>query len=431
MSTPQKKFCSPVKSLSASPLETPEKLPDRYITPRVSTNLLSAFEKASESPMPMDKGESVYSALLKHQLLRPPTGSTVLGRFAEEETENVPRMVTDVVSESSVQLLSAQRRIPKAPFKILDAPALQDDFYLNVLDWSTQDVLAVGLLNSVYLWSASTLKVTRLCEFNGNNPVTSLAWSADGLQLAVGTNVGSMHLFDVQRTKETARFLDHSGRIGSLAWNDQLLATASRDRTIGLRDLRSTDATASLEAHKQEVCGLKWSLDGRQLASGGNDNQVLLWELHSSSPLARFRQHRAAVKALAWAPHQHGVLLSGGGTADRTIRFWNTLTLEPLHCIETSSQVCSLLFSRNTNEFVSSHGYSLNQIALWHYPSRQPLATLTGHACRVLYLALSPDGQTIVTGAGDETLRFWSLFPGQQTTETEECRLTPSALDLR
>jgi cell division cycle 20-like protein 1 (cofactor of APC complex) len=30
----------------------------------------------------------------------------------------------------------------------------------------------------------------------------------------------------------------------------------------------------------------------------------------------------------------------------------------------------------------------------------------------VLYLACSPDGQTIVTGAGDETLRFWNVFPG-------------------
>ena len=40
------------------------------------------------------------------------------------------------------------------------------------------------------------------------------------------------------------------------------------------------------------------------------------------------------------------------------------------------------------------------------------LATLTGHTLRVLYLAVSPDGQTVVTGAGDETLRFWSLFPG-------------------
>jgi len=39
------------------------------------------------------------------------------------------------------------------------------------------------------------------------------------------------------------------------------------------------------------------------------------------------------------------------------------------------------------------------------------LTTLTGHSMRVLYLACSPDGQTIVTGAGDETLRFWSIFP--------------------
>lgn len=38
------------------------------------------------------------------------------------------------------------------------------------------------------------------------------------------------------------------------------------------------------------------------------------------------------------------------------------------------------------------------------------IATLTGHTFRVLYLAMSPDGQTIVTGAGDETLRFWNAF---------------------
>lgn len=39
------------------------------------------------------------------------------------------------------------------------------------------------------------------------------------------------------------------------------------------------------------------------------------------------------------------------------------------------------------------------------------VATLTGHTYRVLYLAMSPDGETIVTGAGDETLRFWKVFP--------------------
>lgn len=39
------------------------------------------------------------------------------------------------------------------------------------------------------------------------------------------------------------------------------------------------------------------------------------------------------------------------------------------------------------------------------------ISTLTGHLYRVLYLAMSPDGSTIVTGAGDETLRFWQIFP--------------------
>jgi hypothetical protein len=40
-----------------------------------------------------------------------------------------------------------------------------------------------------------------------------------------------------------------------------------------------------------------------------------------------------------------------------------------------------------------------------------PFATLRGHTLRVLYMALSPDGTTVVTGAGDETLRFWEVFP--------------------
>lgn len=43
--------------------------------------------------------------------------------------------------------------------QVLDAPSLQDDFYLNLVDWSSQNVLAVGLGTCVYLWSASNSKV--------------------------------------------------------------------------------------------------------------------------------------------------------------------------------------------------------------------------------------------------------------------------------
>jgi cell division cycle 20-like protein 1 (cofactor of APC complex) len=52
------------------------------------------------------------------------------------------------------------------------------------------------------------------------------------------------------------------------------------------------------------------------------------------------------------------------------------------------------------------------------------VASLTGHTHRVLYLAKSPDGETIVTGAGDETLRFWSAFPKrEEKTTKKESRL--------
>lgn len=73
------------------------------------------------------------------------------------------------------------------------------------------------------------------------------------------------------------------------------------------------------------------------------------------------------------------MLATGGGTADRCIRFWNTHTLQPTNHIDTGSQVCNLMFSRTSNELVSTHGYSLNQICVWKYPTMQKVATLTGH----------------------------------------------------
>jgi cell division cycle 20-like protein 1 (cofactor of APC complex) len=48
------------------------------------------------------------------------------------------------------------------------------------------------------------------------------------------------------------------------------------------------------------------------------------------------------------------------------------------------------------------------------------VATLTGHSFRVLYLAMSPDCETIVTGAGDETLRFWKVFPKKSSSLNKE-----------
>ncbi|KAH0936276.1 hypothetical protein HID58_013393 [Brassica napus] len=58
---------------------------------------------------------------------------------------------------------------------------------------------------------------------------------------------------------------------------------------------------------------------------------------------------------------------------------------------------------------------SHNQIIYCKYFTISKIATLTCHTYRVMYVAVSPDGQTIVTGAGDETVRFWNVFPSMKT----------------
>ena len=81
---------------------------------------------------------------------------------------------------------------------------MQDDFYLNLVDWSAQNVLAVGLGTCVYLWSACTSKVTKLCDFSSSEPqdsVCSVSWSQRGTYLSVGTNNGETQLWDVAKVK--------------------------------------------------------------------------------------------------------------------------------------------------------------------------------------------------------------------------------------
>jgi cell division cycle protein 20 (cofactor of APC complex) len=65
---------------------------------------------------------------------------------------------------------------------------------LNLIDWSKNNMLAVGLGSSVYLWNAGTGNISHLLELEGSDYVTSVAWITEGEMLAIGTSLGPVQV---------------------------------------------------------------------------------------------------------------------------------------------------------------------------------------------------------------------------------------------
>lgn len=363
---------------------------------------------------------------------------------------------SDLYSTPALRML--KRRIsghtfPTIPELVLDAPGMLDDFYLNLLDWSDQDILVVGLSDTVYLWNAKTHQITQLYQASlsitgGGSPDEGIYVSSvhfiSSFCLAIGLSNGIVQIWDIfkqvmlyqldeaylegmdnlerrlssdpLRSISDDLALPPSNRVSSISSNTyNCLSTGCRLGAIRHYDMRSelpcimSTATSSLH-HDQEVCGLEWK--DELLASGGNDNFVFIWDIRNSSdePLFQFKKHCAAVKALGWCPWKRHVLATGGGSADKQLCIWNTYNGDCIESIETDSQICSLKWSILSSELVTGHGYARNELAVWAWPHLTKLVSIQAHHRRILHLAKSPDGKTIVSTAYDENLKFWKLF---------------------
>ena len=330
------------------------------------------------------------------------------------------------------------RRISKTPFRILDAPNLIDDYYLNLLDWGKENIIAVALSEELYLWNDNTSKASLLMTYenndtssddSSNNIITSLSWMENGLNLGVGFPDGSIQLWDINKKIKIREIDAHNNRVSCLAWNNNILSSGSKDKYIKNFDIRIKYAEISkIKKHKQEVCSLRYSIEGDLLASGGNDNIAYIWDIrnlknnifnflfdnnssniYNIKPYSINNLHQAAVKAMNWCPWKRHVLATGGGSKDKSIKIYSCDCNKLIRNINTGSQVCSLIWNEKEKEIISSHGYNKNQIIIWNYEKNKKICELKGHMNRVLYLTKSPDERMICSGSGDETLRFWKI----------------------
>ena len=330
------------------------------------------------------------------------------------------------------------RKIPKTPFRVLDAPNLIDDYYLNLLDWGKENIIAVALSDEIYLWNDTKAKASLLMTYTNNNSIsedisnniiTSLSWMENGIILGIGLPDGIIQLWDINKKIKIREIFAHNNRVSCLSWNNNILSSGSKDRYIKNFDIRiKVPEISKIKKHKQEVCSLKYSIEGDLLASGGNDNMAYIWDIrnlknnifnflfnentnnpYEIKPYSINNLHQAAVKAMNWCPWKRHVLGTGGGSKDKSIKIYSCDCNKLIKNINTGSQVCSLIWNEKEKEIISSHGFNKNQIIIWNYEKSKKICELKGHMNRVLYMTKSPDENVICSGSGDETLRFWKI----------------------
>ncbi|XP_075919388.1 cell division cycle protein 20 homolog [Petromyzon marinus] len=269
-----------------------------------------------------------------------------------------------------LSLLKRKRRILTWPERVLDAPAVRNDFYLNPLDWSVDNVVCVALGHAgTYLWDAETGNVTQHMKMEGRYYPSSLSWvPTRGNILAIGTSFNTVQIWDVERNKCLRSMQGHMGRVSSLSWNGHLLSRQVLKRTHTLVVVVNT--------------------------------VVVVVDTGQASLLA-----------------------SGGGANDHHIRLWNVNTGICFKAVDAVSQVCSVLWSSEHKELLSAHGYPRNQLALWAYPEMVPIAELLGHTGRVLQVAASPDGSSVMSLGADESLRLWRCFQEDKSRKKKQQQL--------
>ncbi|XP_044139204.1 cell division cycle protein 20 homolog B [Bufo gargarizans] len=305
----------------------------------------------------------------------------------------------------------------------LHLSGLRNDYYLNLLDWNSENLVALGLKSAVHIWNTENNSIAQTIHLpSPSTYVSSVSWINAGSCLAVGTSNGEVQLWDIVTQKRLRNMLGHMSVVGALSWNQHILSSGSRLGHIHHHDVRIAENYIGTLRHKQGICSLKWSPSEKHLASGSSDGILNIWPYDpGSSNLCTPLQsmvHPTAVKAINWCPWLSDTLAVGGGMSDGHIRIWDTSNARIIKSTNTNSQICSILWLPDTRELITGHGAPKNQMSIWQYPSLVKRTDVYGHRGRVLHLASSPHHKKIFSAAANETSFIWKYTATKEQTET-------------
>ena len=172
------------------------------------------------------------------------------------------------------------RKISKTPYKILDAPNLEDEYYQHVLDWSRDDLIGIVLQDLVYFFD-NKVKKDNVIEVAKHNDsfYTSLKFSADGKTVVVGDLNGCLVVIDTSTQNVISSQKHDSDKITTIDWmSETVFSTGCMNGNVNTLDMRTRNFVNNFKAHQGGVCVLKWCKEENYLATGGNDNLISVWD---------------------------------------------------------------------------------------------------------------------------------------------------------
>ncbi|KAJ2257273.1 general transcription repressor [Coemansia sp. RSA 455] len=236
-------------------------------------------------------------------------------------------------------------------------------------------------------------------------------------------NIENIHTLDHTSVVCCVKF-SHDGKYLATGCNrtTQIWSVATGNKECVLAD---DNAPKNGDLYIRAVC---FSPDGKYLVTGAEDKQIRIWDVARRTIRHVLTGHDQDIYSLDFSP-DGSMILSGSG--DRTVRIWSLETGKEISKLSIEDMgpkdagVTSVAFSPNGKLVAAA---SLDKmIRLWDVASGQPLQRIDGHKDSVYAVAFSPDGQSLLSGSLDKSLKLWDMGrygPQGPQRDIVQCRST-------